>query len=737
MKKILILMFAFVFSCAGFSGDGNIIAEKAVKAANKYWRGDHWGSKKISIQDSKYLEPHMFALMAWTVVDARLNGKNDKFNRVFKHFNSIGKQFWSDKLNRYMTGYDFLSNAVIGISLALSYEHGKDFMSEKEKKDILSKLQGIADYLPPLSTAPNGLRHDPGALRACNQDAFQAYALSIIARVLKDPKIRKNALMVFHRILNCSEQSFWTEGGIDIGYQGIGEPAFAAAADILWDDLTRKEKIRVADLMMRPRVSGGFALENCRSPSSLSPHLQSGAMAYLNRVSNPFIAKDVEAHCRMVVNRGFPTKWWLTDSSAISLMVNAATNNKQIKEISKLPDDYAWGSLARLIMPVDEYNGKNGGMEKAYLIGQSGMTAIFGDNRRVNPKTALNLFGLTEPQKFHNPSGLRYLGWKSHCFIWPDDKMGYPRLCAGAINADAQVDFRKMYPGFCASIYQLRQSIPVKKGISSEIKQIYTVINHVFLAIFIGDESSKPQMSFDITLPVEEFNVAENTAWIKQKNLVPPHQSFRRLGIVGFNSEKMIMSRETYKPYLKKPIIFLGNKVNPPKELRKISIPFKKNSSIIAFLHDLPNNAVQRWLKQAVFEDKPDYLSLRYQIAGKEYFVFVPKKEIASINLTFKKNRNVNIIKPKPFFAHIFCFQGNKLQGMTSLADAVSYNQQQVFYGGSGTFVSFLDNGSYQLYEIKGTANIKMAKSKKAMSLIDNSPVIMPGQVKDDRLIVR
>ena len=146
---------------------------------------------------------------------------------------------------------------------------------------------------------------------------------------------------------------------------------------------------------------------------------------------------------------------------------------------------------------------------------------------------------------------------------------------------------------------------------------------------------------------------------------------------------------------------------------------------------------MQRWLKQAVFEDKPDYLSLRYQIAGKEYFVFVPKKEIASITLTLKNDRNVNIVKPKPFFAHIFCFQGNELQGMSSLADSVSYNQQQVFYGGSGTFVSFLDNGSYQIYEIKGAANIKMANGKKALSLIDNSPVIMPGQVKDDRLIVR
>lgn len=698
-----------------------IAAKGAEESKAKYWQGEHFGDKPFQPEDRifKGRSSHDYTMMYWNLMDAKLNGNQESLERALKHYQFSVKQFWRDDKKLFDTDYDFLMNTSIALTLAFSLRDAGNVLPAEVREDIRSRLRGIAAYLPTYTTALT----NNADLRANNQDAFASLALSIIAEELKDQAIRREALVKFRQVLDKTQQSFWIEGGVDVGYQSVGEPAFAAAADILWDDLSFAERKKVADLGLNNVIGNGYGLENARSSSWIR---RDGGNAFsaglLGRVPNSKIAGDAEERINMTAEKGFPSRWWLHDPASLSFFTGFYKNRDKIAAIDKNRDLIGCASLACQMMERDEARGWYTGMEKGYMTGDLGTTAIFGDYSRFSPDQYTKKFGVKTPPVTQSGGNLRYLALNGQLYICPDDTLGMPRLNSADLTRAPQTLDRVMYPGAGGSVFALRQVMPGLNGTApQEVVQHFAMLGDVLLVLFTGSESLAG-LSYDFPV-VNYYKFEKRDGEFKAWQNSMTDKKSRHLGMIPFGME-LKESKDKYQPYFKEEFSLEQQKVKMPVLRRLQGVMEDVRAAALIF-------APEGRARNTKIDERDGFLSIEFSTGKRNYIVAQPLKELETIELN-----GVTVERPVTGFPQIAAFddKGN-LIAFTGFAMAMRQRETILFSAEKAAFVSGLLRKDGWLLDVNGEAEIRFGKT--GVSWVDGRVFELPGKLHDDRILIQ
>lgn len=696
------------------------LVRKGAEQSREYWKDDHFGDAPWTA-DTRVLKgrsSHDCTMMYWNFMDAKLNGNRQSLDRALTHYQAMNEHFWNPEKKRYNTGYDFLMNTSIALTLALSLRDASDVIPPEVQKDMRTRLAGIAAYLPTYTTALT----NNADLRANNQDSFASFALALIATENKAPAIRREALKKFRQVLTKVQQSFWIEGGVDVGYQSVGEAAFADAADLLWDDLTREEKKKVADLALNNLIGNGFGLENARSPSWIKSGGGAFSSGLLGRVPNEAVAADAVELFSRTRESGFPTHWWLHDPASLSFFSGFWKNADAVAALAPRPLRFSCGSLACQIMERDENEGWHNGMEKAYLTGDgNGATAIFGDYSRFNPAQAKKKFGADQPPFTPNPGGLRYLGYNNHLYVIADDRLGMPRLDSADSFRYPQLYDRSLIPGPAASEYLLTQVLPGMNGAAPvRVEQTFAVAGNVLIAVFSSPDSLGG-LSYGLTMPAEKAAVGKGTALVTQSAL--GGKGKRTLALTGSGIEFQFDS-DRRQPYFKDEITLNGTKIKLP-QLRRIIGTFTAKSDAVLVLSPENRAADIRCSTES------GAVRVSFRLGDRRYdgaCATAPAAELKLGGFTVKN--------PKPGFLQlIITGKDGALEGFAACASALADNAGPLFTAADGAAaVSMLRTDRAALIEITGKAALSDRFGKRGTSWVDGRAVTFPGEAGNDRI---
>lgn len=731
MKKLLaascsVLLTGYVLCAADYREQYKVLAAKAAELSKKFWQGKHFGDHPYA-EDAKVYDGrnvHDYTMLYWNFMDAQLNGNRESLNRALSHYKFTVDHFWDGGLKRFRTGYDFLSNASIMMSMLLSLRDARDVIPPGIQKDMRNRIRDISAYLPTYTTA---LRNDKD-LRANNQDSFASFALAMASAELGDRKIRREALMKFRSVLERVQQSFWIEGGVDIGYQSVGEPAYMAAADLLWDDLTRDEKLKIANLQLNNVAGNGFGLENARSSSWINPApIRTFSSALLGRVPNGFIAADAEELFLKTAKNGFPGKWWLHDPAALSFFSGFYKYMPEIAKIGKRSDSFASGSLACHIMERDEQGASFTGMEKAYLTGGRGTTAIFGDYSRLHPDQLHKKFGAARMPYTPNPGGLRYMGKGLHLYVIADGELGAPRLFSDDSTRYPQMLHRSSCPGAGASEYILTQILPgMNDRPAITVRQSYAVIGDVLVCIFYAPEKIAG-LSYGVTLPLTSFSRKDNTVTIRQKGLADGKA--KCLKVTSFNVPQVELDRDRRQPFFRNEFKVNGKNVKMPL-LRLIKFQFGKGQ-VSALVFSPEGNA-----ENIRMEERDGIFSLEFSCGKMDYAVAAACAPAGKLNRRIGKNE-IAVLDPLPGYLQVAGFSGGKLKSIAVNGRSFSWNGKVLFDSKTNRTVSAEVFSDAVLFTCDGEISLKGVLGKTGHSLVDGAVRSLPAIVPAERMMIQ
>lgn len=733
MKKILrtlcclLLLAACAANAADYKEAFRKLAARAAEQSTKYWQGRHFGDHPYpdtaSVYDGRNV--HDYTMMYWNFLNAKLNHSEESLKRALAHYDFTVSHFWDKEKKRFRTGYDFLSNTSILMSILLSLRDAREVIPEEIRNDMLLRSRAIAAYLPTYTTALLNNRD----LRANNQDAFAAFALSLAAEELNDPQIRKDALEKFRSVLARVQQSFWIEGGVDIGYQSVGEPAFMAAADLLWEELSHEEKVRIANLQLSNLAGNGFGIENARSTSWINPQpVRTFSSALLGRVPNEFIAADAESLFLKTAEKGFPSKWWLHDPAALSFFSGFYKYQEKIAAMSKRNDKFASGSLACQIMQRDEQNSYFTGMEKAYLTGTLGTTAIFGDYSRLHATQMRKKFGAAHLPFTPNPGDLRYLGKDLHLYIIPDDTLGAPRLFAKDSFRYPQTLHRASYPGAGASEYILTRILP---GMNEEppitVRQTFAVIGDV-LAVVFDSSMQNAGLAYGVTMPIKTMEQKGNTLFLHQQGISDTESKL--LTVSGYNILPAILQKERWNPFFQDEMRINGKQKKLP-QLRLVRFPFGKGARSV-LLFSPGGNA-----KQIRFSEQKGMLLLEFTTGTTNYTAVVASSPMETMTFETKTGIRVTIKSPRPGYLQTVGFSAEKLKTFAVNGTGFALNSKNIFKAKQKRTVSAECFADTSLLTCDGPISLSETIAPFGSSLVDGRKWQFPAELPADRLILK
>lgn len=699
-----------------------IVAKGAAESKAKYWQGRHFGDTPFQPNDKifKGRSSHDFTMTYWNLMDAKLNGNQESLERALTHYHFTVGQFWDEKKNLFRSDYDFLMNTSIALTLCFSLRDAGEIIPAELKEDICLRLRGIAAYLPTYTTALT----NNADLRANNQDSFASLALALISEELKDAGIRANALMKFRQVLAKTQQSFWIEGGVDVGYQSVGEPAFAAAADILWDNLSFSEKKKVADLGLNNIIGNGYGLENARSTSWIR---NTGARAFsaalLGRVPNSKIAGDAEALFNTTAQKGFSSRWWLHDPASLSFFTGFYKQRDKIAGIAKNRELFGCASLACQMMERDEAQGWYTGMEKGYMTGDFGTTAMFGDYSRFSPLQYTKKFGVETPPVTQSGGNLRYLALNNQLYICPDDTLGIPRLNSTDLTRAPQTLYRAMHPGAGGSVYTLRQVMPGINGTpSQEVTQNFVMAGDVLL-IFFSTPQPSTGLSYDFSV-VNYYKLEERNGEYKFWQNSMTDKKSRHLGVIPFGMT-LNEDKAKYQPYFKNEIDLEQKKVKFPvlRRVRGVMDPTRSNSVLIL--------APEGRAKNVKIEENGNFLLVAFTTGDRQYLVFLPHESAGMIEYA-----GIRLESPRAGFPQIAAFSGNgEPVAFTGYVKTMSIGGKSLFKGEDAAFVSGLLRKDGWLLDIAGKAELLFGTG--GVSWVDGRRFTLPSQFENDRILIQ
>lgn len=705
------------------------LAAAGARQSEVYWQGEHFGDTQYSADAKVYggRSAHDVTMLYWNFLNAALNRDASSQDRAVKHYNFIVKQFYDGNLKRFRTDYDFLMNTSIFMALLLSMRDAQAAIPIEMQQDIRRKAADIARYLHLGNTALIKTTTD---WRANNQDAFATLALALIGKELNDSDITATALVKFRQVLALTQQSFWIEGGVDIGYQSVGEPAFAMAADLLWDHLLRDEKQKVAELALCAPVGNGYGIENARSPSWVRSSAASAfSSGWLSRIPNGFVAADADALFRRTAEKGFPSKWWLHDPASLSFFSGFYSNMDAIAAIRKRTERFSGGSTACQIMHRDEGKGFNSGMEKTYLTSASGVTAIFGDYSRLNPSQQRSKFGAVRPPFTPNPGGLRYLGSDGHFYIVSDDSLGLPRIVAKDSFRYPQLFHRAGFPGVGVSQYQLQQVLP---GLNEEppvvINQSFAVIGKSLLAIFESPEGLQ-NLRYNLSLPLHKLESVGTVTRIEQRTLGDNKR--RDLTIHSFQCGKFELHRDAIQPYFKNKFDLSGRKVTF-EQLRQLEIPFA--TAPVAALLFCPEDKISNVL----FRQENQLLFVEFSTGDITYTAVAAFAPLQKLAFTVA-GISVEIAAPRPGYIQVIGVATTAKPEVRCLAinaKELRLDGKTVWETPNATTVSALVYPDAVLLNSEGETLLQRFFGYSAESLVDNAHFQLPATLQADRIMI-
>ena len=731
MKKISFAAFCLILLlCTAHAADYREafrkLTARAAEQSKKYWQGKHFGEHPYPDNATVYegRNVHDYTMMYWNFMDAKLNGSNESRNRALAHYEFTVAHFWDKEKKRFRTGYDFLANTSIMMSTLLSLRDAREVIPEQVQNDMRLRCRAISAYLPTYTTALLNNRD----LRANNQDAFAAFALALAADELNDPEIRKEALEKFRSILVRVQQSFWIEGGIDVGYQSVGEPAYMAAADLLWSNLTRDEKLRIANLQLNNIIANGFGIENARSTSWINPPpIRTFSSALLGRVPNEFIASDADALFLKTADRGFPSKWWLHDPAALSFFSGFYKYQEKIAAIHKRNDKFASGSLACHIMERDEQSSFFTGMEKAYLTGSLGTTAIFGDYSRLHTDQMRKKFGAVRNPFTPNPGDLRYLGKDLHLYIIPDDTLGAPRLFAKDSFRYPQTLHRASYPGTGTSEYILTRILP---GMNEQppitVRQSFAVIGDA-LAVVFDSSAQNAGLAYGVTMPLTSMTQKDNTVFLHQPGIANSKQKL--LTVTGYNLLPALVRKERRTPFFRNEMRINGKQEKLPG-LRLVQFPFGKGS-LSALLFSPEGKA-----EQIRFSEKEGMLLLEFTTGSTEYTAVLVPKPVNAIEFRTKNGIRITVKSPQPGYLQTIGYSRGKLKTFAVNGTGFALDRKTVFEAKENRTVSAELFPDATLLTCDGPISMKEWIGSSGRSLVDGREWNLPADVPAERMLI-
>ncbi len=720
----LFMMFtltASLFAAPDYRSEFKELMRKGAEQSRSYWQGDHFGDAPWTDADTvlKGRSSHDFAMIYWNFMDAKLNGNQESLSHSLNHYKAMTARFWNPEIKLYNTDYNFLMNTSIAMTLALSLRDAGDVIPAEVQADIREKLAGIALYLPTYNTALIKTTQD---LRANNQDSFASFALALIAAENKDAKVRQDALQKFRTVLDKTQQSFWIEGGVDVGYQSVGEAAFAAAADLLWDDLTHTERKMVSDLGWNNRIGNGFGLENARSSSWIRQGGDTFSSGLLGRVPNAAVAADAANLFTRTREKGFPTRWWLHDPASLSFFSGFWKNADAIAAIVPMSQRFSIGSLACQMMRRDEQQGWYTGMEKAYLTGDGdGATAIFGDYSRFNPAQTQSKFASEQPPYTPNPGGLRYLGYKEHLYVIPDDQLGMPRLGSGDSFRYPQLYDRTQISGPAASEYLLTQILPGMNGAAPiRVDQTFVIAENVLIALFHSPDSLK-NLTYGVTMPADKADLSGNRMKITQSAL--DGKGKRTLGLTAYGLTLQLES-DRWRPYFKDEIALGQNKIKLPSQLRQVTGTFTGEAYGALVLS--PENRAS----EVNVSEEGGVVRISFLLGERRYegvCVFTSVSEV-----TF---RGFTVTNPRIGYLQLATLdKDGKLNGFAASGTGFADSSGAFFSAQSDVSVSMLRVNGTPVLWVTGAASISSRFGETGVSWVDGRSISFPADLEDDRV---
>lgn len=723
MKKLFLTPFILFATLLAGAADYNTefarLVSRAAEQSAQYWQQEHFGEKPFPADAKIYdgRNVHDYTMLYWNLLNAKLNQNTVSRERALKHYRFTSDHFWDAKKRLFRTGYDFLSNTSIAMAMLLSLRDAREMIPPETIEDMREKIRGIALYLPTYTTALT----NNNDLRANNQDAFATFALALAAQELQDASIRKNALDKFRAILAVTGQSFWIEGGVDTGYQSVGEAAFMNAADLLWDDLSYEERGKVAALQLNAPTANGFGLENARSSSWINRQpIRAVSTGLLARVPNGFLAADAEGLFLEMSQKGFPSKWWLHDPASLSFFAGFYKNRAAIASTPKNKTKFASGSLACQIMERDEQRGFHSGMEKAYITGTSGTTAMFGDYTRLHPEQQIKKFGASHPPFTPNAGGLRYLGKELHLFVVPDAMLGAPRLFSTDLRRAPQLFERASYPGVGVSEYMLKQVFPGLNSLAPQIiEQSFAVIGDVMVILFKSD-ASLTGFSFGVSMPFSRMSAKANRITIEQPALTGKKPEF--LDIYSFGTSPGSVGGDRWKPYFQNELTVAGQKVKLPP-LRLVNFAFENQKNALLFF------APGRHAANVRVDQTAESISLSFTEHGVNYQAIVALKALPALKIN-----DVTINAPAPGYWQVIGVKKEQLELLALRAQSATRQGKELFSAATPCTLSVVRSENGWLLNTDTQARIGDFCGSSAQSLIDGTPHELPAQLPATRL---
>ncbi|GEM_PF-3003110 len=683
----------------------------ATDATNDNWLEDHWEhtSKRKASKDGAM---SYVSAMYWNFLAAQMLNDKPAAQRSLKHYQYMVKNWWNPDKKRFNTGYDFLFNTHIVISFALSLRDAPDVIPAEIQDDMREKICGMCAYLPTYTTALKNTNDD---LRANNQDAFAAYALILAGKLLDDQKIADDAMVKFQSVLDCVDGPFWREGGVDVGYQLVGEPGMMGAADLLWDQLDYTQKKQISDLSLLGRMVNGFTFENCRSPSRYFPDSRTVSVGLLNHLSNPLLAYDAYARVSELVSKPF-SNWELYDLSPLCYHGALVNNYQSLLKTTMEPGKISWGGIGTQMMKIDESKKPNTGMTRAMFSDPTGMVLIAGDHSMQNPRQAFKKQGATEPFDEFDPGGMRYLGLKEHMYVWVDAHDGLPAITNGQSKLKRKLVESKAYVGFAASQYQVKQELTDQDGRSQSVTQLFVPVQGMLLIITQAQPGQTLKgLRYSIPVPAVSSEASGSSLHIKQNRLNNKQQV--SLSINSLVGGMPVIRDEKVEPYHRATVQIGSPRFDTPKALTVVDIPLGDQAvSVIALV---PDANAKAWQSRQV---KTQYVGNRLHIT-----CMTPENQQVDLHMAFEPIAELaGVENPLPGLAQIFIQDQNQLTGFTVHGKAMKLEGQTWFKAASPISISGLQMSQGSILQVTGKATLYPFWSTSARSLIDNQQVIFP-----------
>lgn len=683
----------------------------ATVATMDNWCEDHWEhtSKRKAAKDGAM---SYISAVYWNFLAGQMLGDKDATQRSLKHYQYMVDRWWNSKKQRFNTNYDFLFNAFITVSFSLSLRDAPDMIPADVQLDMKEKIRGMAAYLPTYTTALKNTNDD---LRANNQDAFAAYALILAAKLLDDQKMADDAMVKFQSVLDCVDGPFWREGGVDVGYQLVGEPGMMGAADLLWDKLDFNQRKKISDLSLLGRMANGFMFENCRSSSRYFSKSRTVAVGLLNHVSNPLLAYDAYDRVSELTRKNF-SNWELYDLSPLCYHGSVVNNFDALLKTPQEAGKISWGGMGTQRMKIDESKKPNTGMTRSQFSDPTGMVLIAGDYTMQNSRQAFKKFGATEPFTEFDPGGMRYLGLKQHMYVWADAHDGLPAITAGKNKLKRKLVKAKAYVGFAASQYQVTQELTYDKGQSQTVTQLFVPVQGMLLIVTQASQGKTLKgLTYSIPVPAVASEISDSSIHIKQKRLNKNQQV--SLSISSLVGGMPVIRNEKVEPYHRAKIQIGSSRFASPSQLSVVDIPLGNQAvSVIALVPDADAKA---WQQRQV----------KTQHDGKLLHVTctTPKNQQVDLHMTFDAiSELAGVENPVPGLAQIFIRNQNKLTGFAVHGQAMTLEDKTYFEAATPIGISGLQLTQGSILEVAGKATLHPFWSNTARSLIDNQQVNLP-----------